>query len=181
MANSTQARKQAASVVEAGWTEVHTAALEKVVAALKENAVRALFDPALPAYLGSDASDKGAGMVLRQFRAGRWVTIALVAIRFRGSQLKWGPGVRELYSLLHALRRWWRMLYGAEVIWMNDHHNLLQAEQLSAPFIQRWMMELSLHPAWRQGTRVYMGGEGVMLEDTLSRAAVRQGFQQIIL
>jgi polyhydroxyalkanoate synthesis regulator phasin len=167
--NPVKARHEAAGAVERGWTAGHSRALKEIVELLCLNAVRALHDPTKPSWVMSDASDKGAGLRLVQFHDGVPYTVAVAQVRFRGSQLKWGPGVRELYSLLQGMRRWWRMLFGAKVFWVNDHQNLMHVQDLEAPFIQRWLMELSLHPAWRNGTRVYIDGKGMALEDALSR------------
>ncbi len=169
LAEGVAARRAAADMVETGWTENHTKSLEELVRALKRNAVRALPDPRLGYEISSDSSQKGMGAVLRQYINGKAYVISTMAVNFSGSQLKWTPGVRELYSWLMAARRWWKILLNAKCRWVNDHHNLLEVSHLESIFVQRILLELCTLKSFREGIRVYVPGECVPVEDALSR------------
>jgi hypothetical protein len=134
-------KKAAARYVAEKWTEEHTRDLQWLVTELRKNTVRALYDPGRTLYVSGDSSNAGIGLLLYQFFVGKRMYVAVHSVRFTGSQLKWGIGVRELYGWVQVARRYWWWLYEATVVWLNDHHNLL-ITPAAVPNLNHYALEM---------------------------------------
>jgi hypothetical protein len=172
-------RRTGDSFLHNQWGDVHTDALESLVALLRKNVTIAVFRHGEPVHLRMDSSDAGTGGAAGQYGADNQMYYCIVdGHRFTPLQRLWSVGARETFGWLLFMRRWWRRLVGYEVVFGGDHLNLLHAEDLENTTVRRWLLELSSFSPWMAQFRVkgwtarfHVPGVCIALCDFLSRHA----------
>ena len=165
-------KKVAQGLAHKLWGPEHDTALGWVVRNVQESQVRVFLDYTKPVYVVADSSDAGTAACIGQYGEDGVFRVAYTMCkRFSAPQRLWSVGAREVYGLLMAMRKWWRELAFANVVWVSDHHNIVtSAADLENTALKRWVLELS---QWESFTahRVHRTGAVNLVADTLSRLA----------
>jgi hypothetical protein len=122
-----------------------------------------------PTYIIADASDDGLGVGVFQYDpvTGEQYFICTLRMAFTDLQKRWSVGGRELYGLLHGVRRWYRMLacISGPLIIVSDHFNVLTRDELAHAHVTRWVAELqTLLPMVSQTIHI-MGAANVLCDE----------------
>ena len=111
-------RRKANPSVE--WNE----RLDKSFKALKHLVTTApilhIVDPSKPFVVETDASDYAIGAVL--YQDGR--PVAFESKKLSDAEMHYPPYEKELYAVIHALKKWRHYLYGSNFVAWIDHHSL---------------------------------------------------------
>ena len=151
------------------WSAVHQAAALRVADLVRANAPLLYWRPDKPCWVVSDASDTGFCCYLQQQRDdGSMGIVAILSRRWTEAQRLYSVGGRELLALLYFLRKYGRLTaFASHTTFMSDHLNLLTADQLEHPYVQRWLWELLQWDSFRH--IVHLPGRANALSDFLSR------------
>ena len=153
------------------WTPACTAAFEDLRTALMSAPVLALPDPDLPYVLQTDASDIALGGVLMQIKKdGSRVVIAYLHHKFNKVEQRWPIHERELYGLVHSLRKYRHYLMGADFVYEGDHKPLawIRTQRHLSPKQARWLDTLESFN-W---TFQHVPGKDLTVPDAISRTAL---------
>ena len=153
------------------WTDDCDAAFDDLRTALMTAPVLALPDSNLPYVLQTDASDKALGGVLMQIRPDNTrVVIAFLHHKFDKVEQRWPIHERELYGLVHSLRKYRHYLMGAEFVYEGDHKPLawLRTQKHLSPKQARWLDTLESFN-W---TFKHVPGKDLTVPDAISRTAI---------
>jgi hypothetical protein len=101
------------------------------------------FDPNLPLFLETDASDAGAGVIAFHKVDGRHCPIAYFSKKFSPAESRWPPYVREAFAVVFALRKCRDMVQasGHQTTVITDHHSLKWIYAAKSPKVERWVVE----------------------------------------
>ncbi|MCO5576624.1 hypothetical protein L7F22_030439 [Adiantum nelumboides] len=102
------------------WGEEQQRSFEKLKVTLASAPILAIVDPKKPFVVETDASDRAIGAVLLQ--DGR--PIAFESKTLDKSQQNYSVYERELYAIIHALKKWRHYLYGAQFEIVFDHESI---------------------------------------------------------
>ncbi|MCO5561297.1 hypothetical protein L7F22_014918 [Adiantum nelumboides] len=102
------------------WGEEQQRSFEKFKVALASASILAILDPTKPFVVETNASDRAIGAILLQ--DGR--PIAFESKKLDTSQQNYFVYERELYAVIHALKKWWHYLYEAQFEIMFDHESI---------------------------------------------------------
>ena len=153
------------------WSSACTTAFEDLRTALMSAPVLALPDPDLPYLLQTDASDIALGGVLMQIRPDDTrVVIAYLHHKFNKVEQRWPIHERELYGLVHSLRKYRHYLMGADFIYEGDHKPLawIRTQRHLSPKQARWLDTLeSFNWTFR-----HVPGKELTVPDAISRTAL---------
>ena len=151
------------------WTTAHTDAFNKLRAALTTAPVLALPDPTKHYFIQADASDVALGGVLEQEHDGVRRVVSYFAKKWNETARKWPIHERELYALVHAIRKFRHYLVGTTVTYEGDHKPLawIKTQQHLSPKQARWLDDLE-SVDWKF---VYVPGKKLTVPDALSRVA----------
>ncbi len=152
------------------WTAEADAAWDWAVSKLKE--IKPLYAAtyAIGSWLAlfTDASKKGWGGILVEFRAGdpRPYIIGTVSGTFTGSQISWAVNVKECYSLWKCVKRFRPHLHLHQFVINVDHRNLLWMTMSINEVIVRMATDLQQHRYLMR----HISGDSNIIADLLSRA-----------
>lgn len=150
------------------WTPEHSAAFEDLKEALKSAPVLILPKPEAPFIVQTDASNVALGGVLMQeIRPGDRGVVAYFSKKFSPAQRNWPVHERELYGLIHALKKYRHYLLGSDVTFEGDHKPLqwIKTQKTLSPRQTRW---LELMEAFNWVFK-YVPGKKLVVPDALSR------------
>lgn len=100
-------------------------------------------DYAAPWLLETDASQTGFAWIASYLQDGTWVVCYAHARQFNEQQRKWGTRLRELFGLVHAVRKLRDKLLRFVEWWaVTDHGNLLAARNATTGMMAGWWPEL---------------------------------------
>ncbi|MCO5611638.1 hypothetical protein L7F22_065892 [Adiantum nelumboides] len=102
------------------WGEEQQRSFEKLKVALASAPILAIVDPTKPFVVETDTSDRAIGAFLLQ--DGR--PIAFESKKLDKAQQNYFVYERELYAIIHALKKWWHYLYGAQFEIVFDHESI---------------------------------------------------------
>ncbi|MCO5564352.1 hypothetical protein L7F22_018012 [Adiantum nelumboides] len=102
------------------WGEEQLCSFEKLKVALASAPILAIVDPTKPFVVETDASDRAIGAVLLQDGQ----PVAFVSKKLDKAQHNYSIYERELYAIIHALKKWWHYLYGALFEIVFDHESI---------------------------------------------------------
>ena len=102
------------------WDDEQERSFTKLKVALASAPILAIVDPLKSFVVETDASDKAVGAVLLQ--EGR--PIAFESKKLDKAQQNYSVYEKELYAIIHALRKWRHYLYGAEFEVLFDHESI---------------------------------------------------------
>ena len=152
------------------WTDVHTAALQKLKQALCDASERCLFvaDFKLPFNLSVDASDHSIGGYLSQFgKDGRELPLAYFSHKLSESQRTWATVHKEAFAIIHGLQKYRNWIFGCPINIYSDHNPLSFLTE-SAPKnskLMRWHLALQAFDI----TFNFLSGKKNVAPDFLSR------------
>jgi hypothetical protein len=150
------------------WTQEHSAAFKDLKEALKSAPVLILPKPEAPYIVQTDASNVALGGVLMQeIRPGDRGVVAYFSKKFSPAQRNWPVHERELYGLIHALKKYRHYLLGSDVTFEGDHKPLqwIKTQKTLSPRQARW---LELMEAFNWVFK-YVPGKNLVVPDALSR------------
>ena len=106
------------------WTLEMDAAFKDVREAILTSSVLAMFDPALPTVVTSDASDVGIGAVLTQMHPEGERVVAFASSTLSDAQRRYSVTEREALACVWSVEKWHRYLWGNEFVLKTDHQAL---------------------------------------------------------
>ena len=151
------------------WTELHSKAFIDLRQALTSTPILALPQPGLPYALQTDASDMATGGVLYQeLPSGDRVVIAYISHKFNKTERNWPVHERELYGLVHALKKYRHYLMGEHFVYEGDHKPLqwIRTQRHLSPKQARWLETLESFD-WHFK---HVPGKELKVPDAISRA-----------
>ena len=102
------------------WGEEQQRSFDKIKVALAFGPILAIANPTQPFVLDTDASDKAVGAVLLQMGK----PIAFESKKLDKAQQNYSVYEKELYAIVHALKKWRHYLYGAQFEIVFDHESI---------------------------------------------------------
>lgn len=107
------------------WTSECDSTFRKVKELLCQSPILAIFDPAKPTFVYTDASSLGVGAVLKQLQdTGELLPVAYFSKKFTPSQSKKKAIYLECLAIQEALRYWQHWLLGIKFQVISDHKPL---------------------------------------------------------
>ena len=107
------------------WTDEHTEAFDSIKRDMLSTNGLKHFNPDLPLYLSSDASQTRCGSVLYQLNKNIWEPIGYFSRVFTAAEQRASSRHRELYALVYAIRNFEYYLIGRKFVSVVDHKSLL--------------------------------------------------------
>lgn len=157
------------------WSNACEESFRKVKAKVSNTPVLAYFNPDKELTVQVDSSQSGLGVVLLQ--EGRPIEYASRALS--DAEQKWAQIEKEALSLLYGLEKFDQYTFGRKVTVQNDHKPLatiLKKPLSQAPKrLQALMMKLYRYDFQFQ----YMEGSRLVIADTLSRAYLNDGENEV--
>jgi hypothetical protein len=109
------------------WSEKHTAAFWKLKDALLNMLSLSKYDPTLPLYIDSDASNEGIGAVLYQsIQTNMDSIISVFSRKLTPTEQRYPTPKKELLGILSALRKFHDYVFGRSVTLYTDHKPITQ-------------------------------------------------------
>ncbi|MCO5559584.1 hypothetical protein L7F22_013185 [Adiantum nelumboides] len=102
------------------WGEEQQRSFEKLKVALASAHILAIVDPTKPFVVETHASDRAIGAVLLQDGQ----PIAFESKKLDTTQQNYSVYERELYAIIHALKKWQHYLYGAQFEIVFEHESI---------------------------------------------------------
>ena len=102
------------------WGEDQKKSMQKLKVAIATAPILYIVDPNKPFVVETDASNFAVGAVLTQ--EGR--PIAFESKKLDHAQQNYSVYERQLYAIVHALKKWKHYLYGAKVMIVFDHESI---------------------------------------------------------
>ena len=152
------------------WDDDQKRAFQLIKETIAEEPVLAVFDPAKPIYIETDASEFALGAVLYQKdNEGRLHPIAFLSKKFSDTESRYPIHDKELMAIVQACKQWRAYLEGANhtVTVYSDHKNLtyfLSTKDLNKRQV-RWWEKLSSFDL----DIIYTPGKDNARADALSR------------
>ncbi|XP_069063748.1 retrotransposon-like protein 1 [Pleurodeles waltl] len=131
------------------------------------------FQPGIPCYLITDASDKGLGCVLKQLRNGVETTVAFASRSLHGAEFNYSTIEKEALAIYWAVKKFRQFLWGISFEVRSDHKPLQEifrkkgSDNVSSR-ICKWIVGLQDY----QFTVKYVLGCDNRTADCLSRLVV---------
>jgi hypothetical protein len=164
------ARSQPSAPRKFLWSAEANAAWDWAVTQIKliKPLFAATYVPGSWLALYTDASKRGWGGILVEFRAGdpRPYIIGTVSGTFTGSQLNWAVNVKECFALWKSIKRFRPHLHLHQFVINVDHRNLLWMTMSVNEMIVRMATDLQQHRYLMR----HISGESNVIADLLSRA-----------
>ena len=107
------------------WTDAAQQAFEQVKKHIANSPALAMFDPALPTLVSTDASDYGLGAVLAQIHPDQTErTVAFASRSLTATERKYSIVEKEALACVWAVERWRTFLWGTRFTLRTDHQAL---------------------------------------------------------
>ncbi|KAJ8000091.1 hypothetical protein DPEC_G00201250 [Dallia pectoralis] len=107
------------------WTAAADLSFTEIKTLIVESPALALYDPDLPTYVTTDASDYGLGGVLSQLHSDNTERVVAFASRtFSPAERKYSTVEREALACVWAVERWRTYLWGRHFVLRTDHQAL---------------------------------------------------------
>ena len=107
------------------WTEALSSAVQRVKDAIRQAPALAMFDPALPTVLATDASDVGCGAYVTQVdAAGKPRVIAYASKTFTSAERNYSVVEKEALACVWAVEKFRHYLWGRRFTLRTDHQAL---------------------------------------------------------
>ncbi|KAG5269277.1 hypothetical protein AALO_G00200210 [Alosa alosa] len=153
------------------WNDAANQSFMKLKTMLLKSLPLAVFDPNLPTFITTDASDYGLGAVLTQLHSGKHEHIVAFASRtLSAAKRKYSATEKEAFACVWAVERWRTYLWGHRFTLRTDHQGittLLNTKGMNraGKRIARWSARLMCF----QYDVQYRSGSLNVLADCLSR------------
>ena len=150
------------------WTEECENALNKLKKIMCTQPILKVFDPTLPTFLVTDASDFAIGCILEQEHSDGRHPIEYSSQKLNTGQMNYPVHAKELFAIVHGITKWRHYLQGLPLITVETDHNPLKhiKTQPKLSVVQlRWLDTLSEYNL----EIVYKPGKDNTLADALSR------------
>ena len=106
------------------WTSEMGDAFNDVREAILSSTALAMFDPALPTFVTTDASDVGLGAVLSQLHHDGERVVSCASSTLTAAQRRYSVTEREGLACVWAIERWHKYLWGRTFVLRTDHQAL---------------------------------------------------------
>nr|XP_055067930.1 uncharacterized protein K02A2.6-like [Misgurnus anguillicaudatus] len=107
------------------WTDKAAQSFATLKTLLSKSPILALFDPRLPTYVSTDASDYGVGGVLSQLHAdGTERIVAFASRTLSSAERKYSTVEREALACVWCVEKWRTYLWGRHFVLRTDHQAL---------------------------------------------------------
>ncbi|KAL7882909.1 hypothetical protein SRHO_G00005670 [Serrasalmus rhombeus] len=107
------------------WTDKAQKSFQKVKELITKSSALALFDPALPTIVSTDASDYGIGGVLSQLHPDNTEkTVAFASCALTPTERKYSVVEKEALACIWTTERWRTYLWGTKFTLKTDHQAL---------------------------------------------------------
>lgn len=106
------------------WTTEMEDAFNDVREAIISSTALAMFDPALPTFVTTDASDVGLGAVLSQLHQDGERVVSCASCTLTPAQRRYSVTEREALACAWAVERWHKYLWGRTFVLRTDHQAL---------------------------------------------------------
>ena len=151
------------------WTTEMEEAFNDVREAIISSTALAMFDPTLPTFVTTDASDVGLGAVLSQLHDDGERVVSCASSTLTAAQRRYSVTEREALACVWAVERWHKYLWGRTFVLRTDHQalrSLLTTRGIgrAGMRISRWASRLMVYSFRVEHVR---GGENTA--DALSR------------
>ena len=154
------------------WTEAHTAAMRAALQLVVKGNWLALFDPALPIYITTDAAG-GLGYAITCFQLSRDGSIRpllFFSAGWQGKQATWPPQVKEAFAARQSVMVHVRKAFPyATYILLGDNKNLSALAESQDPRVVRYQNDITMCGVV---LRQWIPGDWNSIADYGSRAVV---------
>ena len=167
------------------WTDKHTTAFNNIKTALQSAPILSQYDESLPLYLATDASSTGIGSVLYQIVNNQYKYIGFMGRSLNKAERNYSTTKRELLSIVFALKRFHKFLWGQPKFTIYcDHKALtyLHTQPIANPMMVTWFDIICDY----NFEVIHIPGIDNIIPDTISRLWTSQkleggnGHQQLI-
>ena len=110
------------------WGPEESEAFNQLKSLMSKAPILRMFDPNLPIFVSTDASQVGIGAVLEQESEGVRRPVAFYSRSLNIHEQRYVIRERELLSIVAAIRHWRAYLYGQKFTVLNDHASLKYLE-----------------------------------------------------
>ncbi|XP_065939358.1 uncharacterized protein [Magallana gigas] len=126
------------------WEDAHNLAFQTLKASLTKCPILKLPNIKETFILQTDASDRGLGAVLLQEELGQKLQIAYASRKLRESECKYATVEKECLTVVWAIQKFQKNVYGHEFILETDHSPLvyLNKAKVTNPRLMSWALSL---------------------------------------
>lgn len=160
------------------WSKSCEEAFRKVKEMLVKDHVLELYDPGKPLAISCDASPYGVGAVLSHVIGNVEKPIMYISSSLSSSERNYAQLHREALSVVWAVKKFHKYIYGRPFVIYNDHEPLKDifspvkgGPPVAAARIQRWQILLSMYDYQLK----YRKASQMRNADALSRLPLKQG------
>ena len=158
------------------WTPECDSTFTKIKEFLCQSPILAIFDPAKPTFLYTDASSLGVGAVLKQLQeTGELLPVAYFSKKFTPSQAKKKAIYLECLAIQESLRYWQHWLLGLKFQVISDHKPLENLRVKART--DEELGDLIYYLSQYDFTITYSPGKTNQEADALSRNPVLESFE----
>lgn len=160
------------------WSENCQKAFDVSKSLLLKNNILTYYDPTKEIIIQADASPYGLGCVLSHIIAGKEKPVLFGSCTLTPAQKNYSQTHREALSIIFALKKFNKYIYGNKFAIYTDHQSLREifnpkkkTPAVAAARLQRWSILMSMY----QYTIVYRPGKKMANADALSRLPLKEG------
>ena len=125
------------------WTKEGIEAFENIKKEINECPKLFFYDPTLPLFLNTDASDYGIGGYLYQIdRNGKEIPLGYMSRALNKTQMGWSTFEKEGYAIYAAVMKFYHLLGDKHFTIKTDHKNLTYIRDTGSPKVMNWKHEL---------------------------------------
>ena len=148
------------------YTQEAIDAFEEIKTAINECPKLYFYDPNLPVYLTTDASDIACGAYLyQQLPDGKQIPIRFCSKKFSATEKRWDTPHKEAYALFYGVMQFEYLLRDAKFTIRTDHKNLVFLATSTNKKVVRWKIALQAFDADIE----FIEGKKNVVADALSR------------
>jgi len=125
------------------WTKEGIDAFEQIKKEINECVKLSFYNPNLPLFLNTDASDYGIGGYLYQVdEDGKHIPIGFMSRLLTPTQMRWSTFEKEGYAIYAAVMKFYHVLGDKYFTIVTDHKNLTYIRDSGSPKVMNWKYEL---------------------------------------
>jgi len=147
------------------YTQEALDAFEYIKNAINDCPKLYFYDPTLPIYLATDASDIACGAYLYQVKDRKQIPIRFASRKFSATEKRWHTPHKEAFALYWGVMTFEYLLRDQKFIIKTDHKNLVFLSQSENKKVVRWKVALQAFDADIE----YIEGPSNVVADALSR------------